>query len=200
MPAEPEPLRRFILAKRSQPTWLISMAITPMAQRPRASIESKRPKWAAFRLMGLVFTTCMATSGNGVPIIGMTIIKGHRMMAVLGSQMIKTLECCCGAVRGTTFPGVVALLFATTMLRAGATTTSVFGLSVVRPGLLSPLLSFPFALYTSSLFSPSERSERSKIFLCDTGCAPMSCGFSHAASRSIRSGYSVHSDYSVTDP
>ena len=52
----------------------------------------------------------------------------------------------CGAVLGTPIRGIAVLLLVSTLLRGLVTSATVFGLFVLRRGLLSPWLFCPFAL------------------------------------------------------
>jgi hypothetical protein len=98
----------------------------------------------------------MEMYGNGVRIIGMKTIKGHRSMGVLGLQAETAIISCCAAVRGTTIPGTVGLPSASATLPAFGTTISVFGwFAVWREDFLAlcSLALFPSALF--SLPSPA---------------------------------------------
>lgn len=83
---------------------------------------------------------------NGAKIIGMKTITEHPMMEVLGYLMMKALVELVAAAPGTTLRGIAALLTASTASPSSATTLSVFGSFVLRPGLFSsPLPFYPLA-------------------------------------------------------
>ena len=86
-------------------------------------------------------------------------------MASLGSirRHQKTILVGCAAAPGSTFLGAVALPLATSTLRVSATATSAFGLSVLLPGLRSPLLFCPLPYFFTLLFR-SEQSESAGRF------------------------------------
>ena len=117
--------------------------------------------------MPLDCTTCMAMFGNGVRIIGTTIMMVHLQMEVPGSRAEMALTECCVAVLGSSIPSSVARLLGSASIPTSWAAAAVFGLSVPHPGLRSPLHSSPLALYTFffTLLNPSERSGAIKIFL-----------------------------------
>lgn len=88
-------------------------------------IVGKRSMWAVFRLMLLVYTTCMAMSGNGVQILGMKIMKVRLLMAAFGNLAEIIHPGCCGAAAGATIPGFVAAPTASAMGRASGSTSTV---------------------------------------------------------------------------
>jgi hypothetical protein len=67
----------------------------------------------------------------------------------LGSRMVKLLFVYCAAALGPAFRGIAVLRIATATSPTFGTSISVFGWFASFPGLCSPLLSCPFALYTS---------------------------------------------------
>lgn len=95
--------------------------------------------------MLLACTICTAICGNGVPIIAKIIHVSS-----------------CAVVRGASILVSAVRLIAASTLRASVTTMSVFGLSVLRRGLISPLSSCPFALFP--LFFSLSAFGGSKIF------------------------------------
>jgi Protein kinase domain len=95
---EPKPLRHSVLVKPSVPSWQTTMAILPMAQVFRANIAVNLLLLVICRPIALAYMTCMATYGNGVPIVGMITIAVLRSMGVLGRVAIAG---CCGVALGS---------------------------------------------------------------------------------------------------
>jgi hypothetical protein len=85
------------------------------------------------------------------------------MVIFPGDRTMKRLIGRCGVVPGTSIRGIAVLRFATSFIRTSASTTMVFGLSVVPRGLGSPWLYSTFALCTF-FFSLPFGAERLEIF------------------------------------
>ena len=85
--------------------------------------------------MPLDCMTCMAMSGNGAWITGMTIIEARRVMVLPGSKVAILASGYFAAVRGMTVPHAVGLPIAAGVIRAIGTTSLVFELSAIPHGL-----------------------------------------------------------------
>jgi hypothetical protein len=104
-----------------------------------SGVENKPHRLA---LLSLILMVCMirwAMCGNGVPIIGMVIIRGCLLMGVSGGEVMRE---CCVAARGTASPAT-AVPF-TAISSSGTTTFSSISGSVLLCGC-NPL---PFNLVT----------------------------------------------------
>lgn len=181
MPAVREPQRPSTSAIPLRLIWQITVGAVPTT---KLRLRRKKILGAQHLLEGLGlpmpsgYMTCMETSGNGAPITGMEIMKGHQSMGAPGLILIlkKMLLVCCGAVPGATIRDFAVLRLAAALGRGFASTTSVFVLSVLRRGLLlSPLLSCPLTLCTSSLFTLFSRFARSVFFISKLGSNQKSC-------------------------
>jgi len=127
-----------------------------MALAPKAFTGKKQLRLANFHRMPLVYMICTAMCGNGVPIIGMTIIKAHPLTGVSGREVMRVPECCV-AVRGTTTQAMPVPLTV-----AGSTTPTAAAMSVfVWPrGLFNLLYFFPFfPFYSFLLFCPPQAGD-----------------------------------------
>ena len=57
-----------------------------MLVNPKESFDNKLHQSVVFRPMLWAYTICTEMSGNGVQMIGMTTIKAHQLMEVLGDR------------------------------------------------------------------------------------------------------------------
>jgi len=67
----------------------------------------------------------MEMFGNGVPTLGIKIIRVRPLMAGFGSLVEIIHAGCCAVAAGTSIPGIVAVPSASAMGRATGTTTTV---------------------------------------------------------------------------
>ncbi len=86
-------------------------------------------------------------SGNGVPILGMTITMAHRQMEVFGN-LAEEIISSCGVVRGSSVRGTAVRRIVAGTMWATGTATSVFGLFAPRRGLLNPLSFCPLLFFS----------------------------------------------------
>ncbi len=97
-------------------------------------------------LIPMVYMIRWGTFGNGMPILGMEIMRGHRLMGVSGREVMRVAECCV-VVRGTTTRPTSVPPSASGATPPTVTTTMV---SVWLRGLFNLLSFFPFFLFFSS--------------------------------------------------
>lgn len=96
------------------------------------------------------YTICTATSGNGVPTLGITVMLRNRRtsktIATLYGQIAMNLVVYCAVVLGSTFRGTVARRFGSGALRSTGATTSVFAWFFFRSRIPYPFYFYPFSL------------------------------------------------------
>ncbi len=97
-------------------------------------------------LIPMVYMIRWGTFGNGMPILGMEIMRGHRLMGVSGMEVMRVAECCV-VVRGTAARPTSVPPTGAGTTQMSATTVSVF---VCLRGLFNLLSFFPFFPFFSS--------------------------------------------------
>jgi len=114
--------------------------------------------------MPLAYTTCMVTSGNGVPITSKAIMTVRRSMALHGYLAMNRQCGCCGVVLGATIRGTAARPSAAGSRATPSSAASVFGSSALPRGLFSCPLPFSTLALFTSFFSLFFGAKRLKIF------------------------------------
>ena len=116
-------------------------------------------RWVKKNLMLLASMICTAVFGNGVRIIGMTIMTKHLVMAVPGWIMMEARAGFCVAVRGSSMPMAAGRRTASGTSLTTGRTTSGSGLFAFQVSLVSRT-SQERGLRSAESIDPSARSRR----------------------------------------